>query len=190
MKKVAIPEVLEEYKSVGAELNVLPFCSQFIPMDVINFPKYQSIIYHPSLLPRHRGASAINCFQLGTTFLHYTRFYSIRFRSTSLNVTENDFVFALAGAEQSNVPPSQPAPPPPPAPLIINPRNPGSSVDPHLLELLVGDDSESGYHPPEFALLLYKTLKESNMRVIFEVDPNVRSAIVKIPVYKKRRTKI
>lgn len=60
MKKVAIPEVLEEYKSVGAELNVLPFCSQFIPMDVINFPKYQSIIYHPSLLPRHRGASAIN----------------------------------------------------------------------------------------------------------------------------------
>ncbi|KAK3103669.1 hypothetical protein FSP39_020897 [Pinctada imbricata] len=60
LKKVAIPEVLEEYKSVGAELNVLPFCSQFIPMDVINHPKHQSIIYHPSLLPRHRGASAIN----------------------------------------------------------------------------------------------------------------------------------
>ncbi|XP_071083635.1 cytosolic 10-formyltetrahydrofolate dehydrogenase-like isoform X2 [Haliotis cracherodii] len=60
LKKKAIPEVLEEYKSVGAELNVLPFCSQFIPMDVITFPKNQSIIYHPSILPLHRGASAIN----------------------------------------------------------------------------------------------------------------------------------
>uniref|UniRef100_A0A8D0CJX4 10-formyltetrahydrofolate dehydrogenase n=1 Tax=Scleropages formosus TaxID=113540 RepID=A0A8D0CJX4_SCLFO len=41
-------------------LNVLPFCSQFIPMEIINFPRHGSIIYHPSLLPRHRGASAIN----------------------------------------------------------------------------------------------------------------------------------
>ncbi|VDI40515.1 Hypothetical predicted protein [Mytilus galloprovincialis] len=60
LKKQAISEVLEEYKSVKADLNVLPFCSQFIPMDVINFPKSKSIIYHPSILPRHRGASAIN----------------------------------------------------------------------------------------------------------------------------------
>jgi formyltetrahydrofolate dehydrogenase len=59
-KGQTIPEVLNEYKSVGADLNVLPFCSQFIPMDVINMPKHQSICYHPSLLPRHRGASAIN----------------------------------------------------------------------------------------------------------------------------------
>lgn len=29
-------------------------------MDVIRFPKYESIIYHPSLLPKHRGASSIN----------------------------------------------------------------------------------------------------------------------------------
>nr|XP_021496597.1 mitochondrial 10-formyltetrahydrofolate dehydrogenase isoform X2 [Meriones unguiculatus] len=29
-------------------------------MDVIDGPKHGSIIYHPSLLPRHRGASAIN----------------------------------------------------------------------------------------------------------------------------------
>lgn len=55
-----IPEVFEKYKSCEAELNVMPFCSQFIPMDVIDSPKHGSIIYHPSLLPRHRGASAIN----------------------------------------------------------------------------------------------------------------------------------
>ncbi|XP_054162876.1 cytosolic 10-formyltetrahydrofolate dehydrogenase-like [Oppia nitens] len=55
-----LPKVLEQYKSVGAELNVLPYCSQFIPMEVINYPKHQSICYHPSLLPKHRGAASIN----------------------------------------------------------------------------------------------------------------------------------
>uniref|UniRef100_A0A8C0K6B5 10-formyltetrahydrofolate dehydrogenase n=1 Tax=Canis lupus dingo TaxID=286419 RepID=A0A8C0K6B5_CANLU len=60
VKGKTIKEVAEAYKSVGAELNVLPFCTQFIPMDVIDSPKHGSIIYHPSILPRHRGASAIN----------------------------------------------------------------------------------------------------------------------------------
>jgi len=60
MKGQPLLDVLTQYKSVGAELNVLPFCSQFIPMDVINHPKHTSICYHPSILPLHRGASAIN----------------------------------------------------------------------------------------------------------------------------------
>ncbi|XP_077655165.1 mitochondrial 10-formyltetrahydrofolate dehydrogenase [Urocitellus parryii] len=60
VKGKTIKEVAEAYRSVGAELNVLPFCTQFIPMDVIDHPKHGSIIYHPSILPRHRGASAIN----------------------------------------------------------------------------------------------------------------------------------
>ena len=60
LKKVAIPEVVEKYRNVKAELNVMPFCSQFIPLDVINHPEKGSIVYHPSILPRHRGASAIN----------------------------------------------------------------------------------------------------------------------------------
>lgn len=59
-KGIVIPEVLEAYKSVGATLNVLPFCSQFIPMEVIDGAKLGSICYHPSVLPRHRGASAIS----------------------------------------------------------------------------------------------------------------------------------
>ncbi|XP_054631809.1 mitochondrial 10-formyltetrahydrofolate dehydrogenase-like isoform X3 [Dunckerocampus dactyliophorus] len=46
--------------AVDAEINVMPFCSQFIPMNIIDHPKHGSIIYHPSILPRHRGASAIN----------------------------------------------------------------------------------------------------------------------------------
>ncbi|KAK6482759.1 mitochondrial 10-formyltetrahydrofolate dehydrogenase-like isoform X1 [Huso huso] len=60
VKGKPIPDVVNAYKSIGAELNVLPFCSQFIPMNVIDHPKHGSIIYHPSILPAHRGASAIN----------------------------------------------------------------------------------------------------------------------------------
>ncbi|KAK9746221.1 Formyl transferase, C-terminal domain [Popillia japonica] len=55
-----LPEVLQAYQSVNADLNVLPYCSQFIPMEVINYPRLRSICYHPSILPRHRGASSIN----------------------------------------------------------------------------------------------------------------------------------
>ncbi len=32
-KGVTKPEVLAEYKSVGANINVMPYCSQFIPME-------------------------------------------------------------------------------------------------------------------------------------------------------------
>ncbi|XP_044768613.1 cytosolic 10-formyltetrahydrofolate dehydrogenase [Neomonachus schauinslandi] len=60
VKGQALPDVVAKYQALGAELNVLPFCSQFIPMEVISAPCHGSIIYHPSLLPRHRGASAIN----------------------------------------------------------------------------------------------------------------------------------
>lgn len=59
-KGTVLPDVLQKYKSVGATLNVLPFCSQFIPMEVIDGAKHGSICYHPSVLPKHRGASAIS----------------------------------------------------------------------------------------------------------------------------------
>lgn len=59
-KGVTLPEILEMYKGIEVDLNVLPFCSQFIPMEVINHPRHRSICYHPSILPRHRGASAIS----------------------------------------------------------------------------------------------------------------------------------
>lgn len=55
-----LPEVFEMYKSVRADINVLPYCNQFVPMQVIEAPKFRSINYHPSLLPAHRGAASIN----------------------------------------------------------------------------------------------------------------------------------
>ncbi|XP_011633536.1 cytosolic 10-formyltetrahydrofolate dehydrogenase isoform X2 [Pogonomyrmex barbatus] len=59
-KGVTLPEILKLYKGIEVDLNVLPFCSQYIPMEVINHPRHRTICYHPSLLPRHRGASAIS----------------------------------------------------------------------------------------------------------------------------------
>ncbi|KAI6234510.1 10-formyltetrahydrofolate dehydrogenase [Aphelenchoides fujianensis] len=55
-----IADLFEKYKSYKPDLNVLPFCTQFIPPEIQNFPKHQTIIYHPSILPAHRGASAIS----------------------------------------------------------------------------------------------------------------------------------
>ena len=34
-------QVLAEYKSVGADLNVMPYCSQFIPLEVVNHPQHK-----------------------------------------------------------------------------------------------------------------------------------------------------
>lgn len=55
-----VPEVWDLYRAVQTDVNVLAFCSQFIPMEVIDYPRHKSIVYHPSILPLHRGASAIN----------------------------------------------------------------------------------------------------------------------------------
>ncbi|RZF33347.1 hypothetical protein LSTR_LSTR007692 [Laodelphax striatellus] len=59
-KGMPLREIVDQYKDVGANFNVLPFCTQFIPMEVIDFPEHRSICYHPSILPKHRGVSSIN----------------------------------------------------------------------------------------------------------------------------------
>lgn len=59
-KTLKNPEVLETYRKLDPELNMLAFVTQIVPGDIIKYPKYGSIQYHPSLLPRHRGRSAIN----------------------------------------------------------------------------------------------------------------------------------
>lgn len=50
----------EHFKSFHAELAVLAFVTIIVPERVLYAPKFKSICFHPSLLPRHRGASAIN----------------------------------------------------------------------------------------------------------------------------------
>ncbi len=54
------PEAYEQMKSLAADLGVLAFVTDIVPERVFNAPKFGSICYHPSILPKYRGASAIN----------------------------------------------------------------------------------------------------------------------------------
>jgi len=54
------PEVYDDYAKVKPELAILAFVTDIIPQTLLTVPSLGTICYHPSLLPRHRGASAIN----------------------------------------------------------------------------------------------------------------------------------
>ncbi|MHB8908144.1 MAG: methionyl-tRNA formyltransferase [Syntrophales bacterium] len=54
------PETLREFQASGADLLVMAFVTDIIPRALIETPPQGAICYHPSLLPRHRGGSAIN----------------------------------------------------------------------------------------------------------------------------------
>ena len=54
------PEVWEQMKSLEADLCVMAFVTLFVPEEALYIPTHDSIQYHPSLLPLHRGPSAIN----------------------------------------------------------------------------------------------------------------------------------
>ena len=54
------PEVYEDYTRLKPDLNVMAFVTSILPVPILNYPGMGTIQYHPSLLPRHRGGSAIN----------------------------------------------------------------------------------------------------------------------------------
>lgn len=56
---LAIPEILAEYRTLGAELNVMPFTTVILPPEIVDAPPLGSLCFHPSLLPRFRGGAAI-----------------------------------------------------------------------------------------------------------------------------------
>src|SRR5499427_5609221 len=53
------PEVWEQFRALKPDLQVMAFVTLFVPEEFLNIPTYGSIQYHPSLLPKGRGASAI-----------------------------------------------------------------------------------------------------------------------------------
>jgi len=53
------PEVVQEFKDLGADLGVLAYVTQIVPQSVFEVPRRGSICFHPSLLPKYRGGSAI-----------------------------------------------------------------------------------------------------------------------------------
>jgi methionyl-tRNA formyltransferase len=55
----AIPELVDEYRSLDAELNVMPFTTVILPSEIVDHPKHGSLCFHPSLLPAFRGGAAL-----------------------------------------------------------------------------------------------------------------------------------
>jgi len=53
-------QVFTDYKNLKPDLTILAFVPRLIPVRYLQWPTYDAICYHPSFLPRHRGASAIN----------------------------------------------------------------------------------------------------------------------------------
>jgi methionyl-tRNA formyltransferase len=53
-------DVLDEMRSLNAELCVMAFVIIFVPEKARDIPAHGSICFHPSLLPLHRGPSSIN----------------------------------------------------------------------------------------------------------------------------------
>lgn len=54
------PDVFSDFQNFSPDLLIMAFVTAIIPTPFLEFPKKGAICYHPSLLPRHRGASAIN----------------------------------------------------------------------------------------------------------------------------------
>jgi methionyl-tRNA formyltransferase len=59
-KSFKAPEVREDFLSLKPDLAILAFVSFIVPQQVFSVPRLGSICFHPSLLPKYRGASAIN----------------------------------------------------------------------------------------------------------------------------------
>lgn len=59
-KSFKAPEVRDEFIALNADLAILAFVSFIVPRQVFSVPRLGSICFHPSLLPKYRGASAIN----------------------------------------------------------------------------------------------------------------------------------
>ncbi len=50
----------QQFKALDADLAVMAFVTIIVPERILFAPRLKTICFHPSLLPRHRGASAIN----------------------------------------------------------------------------------------------------------------------------------
>lgn len=59
-ERMRSPAVYDEYIGLKPDLNVMAFVTDIMPESILNYPRLGTIMYHPSLLPRHRGGSAIN----------------------------------------------------------------------------------------------------------------------------------
>ena len=59
-KSYKAPETLEAFRATQPDLLIMAFVTDIIPLSFVTVPTQGAICYHPSILPRHRGGSAIN----------------------------------------------------------------------------------------------------------------------------------
>jgi methionyl-tRNA formyltransferase len=50
----------DQLRALEADLAIMAFVTIIVPERILYAPRFKTICFHPSLLPRHRGASAIN----------------------------------------------------------------------------------------------------------------------------------
>ena len=54
------PEAAQAMIDSNADICIMAYVLQFVPQELVKIPKHGTIQYHPSLLPKYRGPSAIN----------------------------------------------------------------------------------------------------------------------------------
>ena len=53
-------EARQVLRSLDVDVGIMAYVLQFVPQDFANIPRYGTLGFHPSLLPRYRGPSSIN----------------------------------------------------------------------------------------------------------------------------------
>jgi methionyl-tRNA formyltransferase len=59
-KSLKTDDGMAAWRDAGADLAVMAFVTEILPNELFAMPTHGTIQYHPSLLPLHRGSSAIN----------------------------------------------------------------------------------------------------------------------------------
>jgi methionyl-tRNA formyltransferase len=60
LPSLRVEEARLALRALDVDLAVLAYVLQFVPQDFATLPRYGTIQFHPSLLPRYRGPSSIN----------------------------------------------------------------------------------------------------------------------------------
>ncbi len=60
LPKLNSKEATKTFQNLKPDLCVMAYVTDIVPEEIISFPKFGTIQYHPSLLPKHRGPSSIN----------------------------------------------------------------------------------------------------------------------------------
>jgi methionyl-tRNA formyltransferase len=60
LKGMRTLEVYDEYVKLRPDLNVMAYVTAILPESILDYPRLGTIQWHPSLLPKHKGGSAIS----------------------------------------------------------------------------------------------------------------------------------